>query len=246
MLLSVLAALYGFAAGSLLPRPAYRLAVEPGEVWRTACPRGHPLPGWLGPGRCAECVRLADDHVAKPYGPGSGPLALVMSLVCAALAGAVGPRPELAVWLLLAPVLVLLSVVDVRVHRLPDVLTLSTPVLAVALLGLASTLPGSAGSWVTAALSGLTLGGVYLVLHLINPEGMGRGDVKLALTLGVVLGWYGWEVLGLGTFAGFLTGALYGAALLVTGRAGRKTGMPFGPFMVLGAFAGVAAGGIAV
>lgn len=245
MLLSVLAAAYGFAAGSLLPRPAYRLAVEAGTPRRTDCPRGHPLPGWWGSGRCQECVRTSDASGPKPYGPAPLPLAALTAVVCAALAGAVGPRPELAVWLLLTPALVLLALVDARVRRLPDVLTLPLPVVAVAVLGLASLLPGTVGDWLDAVLGGLALGGVYLVLFLIHPSGMGLGDVKLAPTLGVALGWYGWEVLFLGTFVGFLTGALYAVALLVTGRADRKTGLPLGPFMVLGAFAGGAIGGIA-
>ncbi|MGW4081275.1 prepilin peptidase, partial [Streptomyces asiaticus] len=44
-LLIVLAAAYGAAAGLLVPRPLYRLAVEPEEPWRGACPRGHALTG---------------------------------------------------------------------------------------------------------------------------------------------------------------------------------------------------------
>ncbi|GAA0962800.1 hypothetical protein GCM10009575_097950 [Streptomyces rhizosphaericus] len=47
-LLIVLAAAYGAAAGLLVPRPLYRLAVEPEEPWRGACPRGHALTGQVG------------------------------------------------------------------------------------------------------------------------------------------------------------------------------------------------------
>lgn len=83
------------------------------------------------------------------------------------------------------------------------------------------------------------------MLFLINPAGMGFGDVKLALTAGAVLGWYGWPTLMLGTFAGFLLGALYGGALLVARRADRKTAIPFGPFLIAGAFLGVLAGAYA-
>jgi leader peptidase (prepilin peptidase)/N-methyltransferase len=86
---------------------------------------------------------------------------------------------------------------------------------------------------------------VYLVLFLIYPEGLGLGDVKLALGLGVALGWYGWDVVFLGTFAAFLLAAVYGVALVIAGRAGRKTAVSFGPFMALGALAAVALGGLA-
>jgi leader peptidase (prepilin peptidase)/N-methyltransferase len=148
------------------------------------------------------------------------------------------------VWLLLTPFALVLALVDLSVHRLPDVLTLSLPGAAVALLGGAALLPGSAGSWLGALLGGVALAGAYVVLFVIHPNGMGFGDVKLALTLGVVLGWYGWSVLFVGAFAGFLLGAVYGLGLMLARRASRRTAMPFGPFMVLGAFLGLLLGGL--
>lgn len=66
--------------------------------------------------------------------------------------------------------------------------------------------------------------------------------MKLALVLGAVLGWYGWAIVLVGTFASYLLGALYGIGLLVVGRAGRHTRIPFGPFLLAGAFAGVLLG----
>ncbi|OAH14641.1 hypothetical protein STSP_21520 [Streptomyces jeddahensis] len=72
-------------------------------------------------GRLAGAGRRAD---GTAYGPSAVFLAVVTALVCAALAAATGSRPEFGVWLLLAPVGVLLAAVDHRVHRMPDVLTL--------------------------------------------------------------------------------------------------------------------------
>ena len=83
------------------------------------------------------------------------------------------------------------------------------------------------------------------MLFLISPNGMGFGDVKLALGLGAVLGWYGWGSVVLGTFAGFLFGGLYGLALVVARRAGRRTSIPFGPFLIAGAFVGLLIGAYA-
>ncbi|MGW1704261.1 prepilin peptidase [Streptomyces sp. NPDC002206] len=167
------------------------------------------------------------------------------TLGCAALAAATGLRPELAVWLLLAPVAVLLATIDRRVHRLPDRLTLPLAGAAVVLLGGAALLPEHAGSWLSALLGGLALGGFYFLLFLINPNGMGFGDVKLALSLGVALGWYGWAVVFAGGFAGFVLGAVYGFGLVILRRAGRRTGIPFGPFMIAGALLGILFGGLA-
>lgn len=178
------------------------------------------------------------------YAP-SVPVVLVTALVCGALAAATGPRPELAVWLLLAPFAVLLALVDRNVHRLPDQLTLPLAAASAALLGIAALLPDAGGSWPTALLGGLALGACYFVLFLINPNGMGFGDVKLALSLGVVLGWYGWLLLFVGAFAGFLFGSLYGLGLMALRRANRKSAIPFGPFMIAGALVGVALGALA-
>ncbi|GGV79931.1 prepilin peptidase [Streptomyces gelaticus] len=263
-MLTVLAALWGAAAGLLVPRAAYRFSVEPENPWRDACPEGHALTGaargWLGSTRCAQCAAVpvsttpgdapgdrgdGTDRTppAARYAPGVL-VPVVTALSCAVLAAATGLRPELAVWLLLAPVAVLLATVDRRVHRLPDRLTLPAAGALAVLLGAAALLPEHAGSWLSALLGGTALGGFYFLLFLINPNGMGFGDVKLALSLGMALGWYGWAVVFAGGFAGFLLGAAYGFGLMVLKRAGRKTGIPFGPFMITGALLGMLLGAL--
>ncbi|WP_143662043.1 prepilin peptidase, partial [Streptomyces glaucescens] len=88
----------------------------------------------------------------------------------------------------------------------------------------------------------LALGGGYFLLFLINPSGMGFGDVKLALGMGAAVGWYGWPAVLLGTFAAFVLGALYGGALVVLRRAGRGTAIAFGPFLLVGTLIGVLSG----
>ncbi|MFF1636603.1 prepilin peptidase [Streptomyces sp. NPDC058246] len=256
-------ALWGAVAGALVPRAAYRFSVEPDEAWRERCPEGHVITGvaagWLGLARCARCAgsvrtaeavhgdagRVVPGRTPASYGPSTLFISLATALVCAGLALTTGTRPELAVWLLLAPLGVLLAVVDFTVQRLPDVLTLPLAAAALALLGVAAFAPGHAGHWMTALFGALALGGAYFVLFLISPNGMGFGDVKLALGLGAVLGWYGWSVVFLGTFAGFLFGGLYGMGLVVVRRAGRKTSIPFGPFLIAGAYVGLLIGAYA-
>jgi leader peptidase (prepilin peptidase)/N-methyltransferase len=228
----VAAAVWGSAVGLLLPRAAYRLAVPAEEPWAAACPAGHPLPagprGWLGPAGCTACPAGA------PARRTDVPASAAGALLCAGLAAATGAHPELAVWLLLVPVGLTLALVDVRVFRLPDVLTLPALGGTALLLGGAALLPSHAGSWTRALLGGAALGALHLLLFLVNPAGMGFGDVKLAPTLGLALGWYGWPVLVRGTLVSFACGALFGLVLLLSGRATRKTPIPFGPFMLLG------------
>ncbi|MER6417641.1 A24 family peptidase [Streptomyces sp. NPDC001137] len=202
-LLIAVAALWGAAAGVLLPRAAHRFSVQ-------------------------SC--------------GPGVLALTTASLCAALAAATGTRLELGVWLLLGPVGVLLAVVDLRLRRLPDALTLPLAGAVLVLLGAVAPLPEHAGDWTTALYGALALGGFLFVLSLIEPDGMGLGNVKLALGLGAALGWYGWPTLMLGTLAAFLLGALYGGTVAVTGRAGREEAVAFGPFLLGGAFLGLLIG----
>ncbi len=94
-------------------------------------------------------------------------------------------------------------------------------------------------SW-TAGLRGLIAAVVlYLTFLVISFFGMGRGDVKLAALLGIYLGWLSWTSVAVGMFAGFLLGGLFGVVLMLTRAATRKTLVPFGPFMLAGAFLAV-------
>lgn len=221
-------------------RPSTATPAHPGPAQPDPA---HPEPGTRAP--VAEAPTAADGpRRPVPYRV-SVPVAVVTALVCLLLGRATGPRPELVVWLLCVPFAVLLALVDRNVHRLPDEVTLPLAAAAAILLGAAELAPGDGGSWPTALLGGLALGGVYFLLFLINPNGMGFGDVKLALALGVVLGWYGWTVLFAGAFAGFLLGAVYGVGLMLMRRANRRTAIPFGPFMITGAFLGLLLGALA-
>jgi len=239
-LLIVLAAALGGGAGLLAPRSIYRLSVATGEPWRTACPRGHPLPrgaagGWIGAATCRKAG-------CGPYGPTAGATSVAAALIAALLAAATGWRPELLVWLLLTPGAVVLAAVDHRVHRLPDILTLPMAGTTLTLLALASVQPSHHGSFATAALGAPAVALGLLVQFLIYPRGLGLGDCKLGLLTGAVLGWYGWKVLIVGTALGFAFGALWGCALLLTRRADRQTSLAFGPLLLLSALLGVLLG----
>ncbi|WP_233521488.1 prepilin peptidase [Streptomyces triticagri] len=192
-------------------------------------------------------VSPVNSTAAAPwFGPRTPVLAVVTALLCAALAATSGLHPETAVWLLLLPVGVLLAVIDATVHRLPDLLTLPAAGAAAALLGLAALGDSATGSWTTALLGGLGLGGAYFILFLIHPSGMGFGDVKLALVLGVTLGWYGWDSVVRGFVLGIFYGGAYAFILLSSKRAGRRTAMPLGPSMLAGSFTALLLGGLGV
>jgi len=161
-------------------------------------------------------------------------------LVTAAMLGLLGARVHPALVLAAACALAICAVplafIDVAVRRLPDVLTGAAYAGTTLLLLLAAATTGHWHQFVRALLGGFALAAFYFLLLLISPSGMGLGDVKLSASLGTLLAWAGWRTLLLGGFAGFGLAALYGVALLVTGRAKRKQQIPSGPFMIAGAF----------
>jgi leader peptidase (prepilin peptidase)/N-methyltransferase len=136
----------------------------------------------------------------------------------------------------LAVLSVALAMIDVRTHRLPDALVLPAYPCLLAALALASVLRADAAPFVHAVIGGAIAFVFYLLLRLVQPRGMGGGDVKLAGLLGIALGFLGWDALLLGLFAGFLLGGLFSVILLISRRAGRRTRIPFGPWMLLGAW----------
>ena len=138
---------------------------------------------------------------------------------------------------------VALAFIDLDVRRLPDRLTLPAYPISAALLALAAAIDGSWGNFWRALVGGAILYAFYFLIVFIKPGGMGFGDVKLAGVLGLYLGWLGWGTLFVGAFAGFLFGGLTSVALLLSGTVGRKSRIPFGPFMILGAFVAVLVGG---
>ena len=159
------------------------------------------------------------------------------------LAAARGWVPDLPAYLLVGAVGVALAYVDLREHRLPDVLTAAALAGGAVLLGLAAV---ATGDWIGYGRAWLIAGvmfAAFLGLAMLRPADLGLGDVKLAGVLGLMLGWLGWGEAVLGAFLGFLFGGLTGVFLLLAGRAGRRTAIPFGPFMLLGALVAVAAGG---
>jgi len=126
------------------------------------------------------------------------------------------------------------TAVDLAEHRLPDPLTLIPYTLYFALQVPYAWLSDEWGRLGGAFLGSLLTAGILFVLAYINPTGFGLGDVKLGLTTGAALGWFGVGTALLGVGAAFILMALISALLLVTKRIRRDSEIPFGPFMILG------------
>jgi len=79
----------------------------------------------------------------------------------------------------------------------------------------------------------LSGGGLFYLIAILSKGGMGGGDIKMMGMLGAILGWKG--VLAT-TFLGSFTGSIVGITLMIAQKKGRKSKIPFGPFLALGAF----------
>ncbi|MGH2596786.1 MAG: prepilin peptidase [Actinomycetota bacterium] len=88
---------------------------------------------------------------------------------------------------------------------------------------------------VRALIGGLAYGGAFLVIAFIVPRGLGMGDVKLTALIGLVTGSLGLRFVGVAAGAAILIGGIGGIVALLAGR-GRKSQVPYGPFLVAGAF----------
>lgn len=245
----VAAGVLGLLVGSFLNVVVHR--VPRGEsVVRppSACPScGHPVRprdnvpvlSWLLlRGRCRDCGTA----ISARYPLVEAGTALAFAGVAAAVLLA-GPTPWVVPALLyLAAASIALGLIDLDVRRLPDAIVLpSYPVLLV-LLAVASAGSGDWQALLRAVLGAAAGFGFYLVLALAYPAGMGFGDVKLAGVLGMALAWYGWGELVVGVFLGFLLGGVVGILLVVARLGTRKTMIPFGPYMLVGAWLAVGAG----
>jgi leader peptidase (prepilin peptidase)/N-methyltransferase len=233
--------LLGLAVGSFLNVVIYRVPrgeslVRPGSH----CPHcgnevrnRHNLPvlGWLLlRGRCADC-RAA---ISARY-----PLVEAgTAMLFVAVAAKFGWSWELPAYLYLAAIAIALAAIDLDVLRLPDQIVLPSYGVALILLLPAMIVERSWAAGLRGLIAAAVLYAFYRLLAMI-PRGMGGGDVKLAPLLGLYLGWLGWSSVAVGAFAGFLLGGLVGVALMAFKLAGRKSRVPFGPYMLAGAFLAV-------
>ncbi len=242
------AAVLGLVVGSFLNVVVWRVPRAESVVRPpSACPACRhairpydnvPVVSWLLlRGRCRDCGAA----ISARYPVVEATTAALFGLV----AWWLGPSWALPAFAYLAAVSVALWLIDIDVRRLPDAIVLPSYPVALALLALASWAPGGAADWgalLRAVLAGAALFAFYVVLVVVYPAGMGLGDVKLAGLLGLYLGWVGWSSVVVGAFAAFLLGGVFGALLMATRGVGRRTAIPFGPWMLLGAAVGLVAG----
>ncbi|HYZ12160.1 MAG TPA: prepilin peptidase [Actinomycetota bacterium] len=234
----------GLAFGSFLTIAIHRVPAGESVVRpRSRCPSCGtnvravdtvPIVSWVAlRGRCRTCgARIS---VAYPLTElATGALFVTTALVF----------EDLWATALLAPFLGLLfalSVIDIRHHKIPNRLVYPAILLSSAWV-LVADLAGSELSAPSAGIGFLAYGVGLLIVALISPRGMGMGDVKLAALVGLVLGSLGLDHVAVAAGLGILFGGVGAIVALVAG-AGRKTPIPFGPYLAAGAVVATFVGG---
>jgi leader peptidase (prepilin peptidase)/N-methyltransferase len=235
---AVLAGGFGLLLGSFLNVVAYRLPRgESLAVPASRCPGcdaaikpydNVPVLSWLLlRGRCRSCGQ----SIAWRY-----PLVELATAVLMALTVVViGPNED--VWLGLAFVLLLVpvTVIDLDFRIIPNKLMIAGTVAALAILAL--TRPDDIPEHLIAAVAA---GGFLLIAAVAYPSGMGMGDVKLAFVMGLFLG----REVGVAMLVALVAGSVVGIAIMARKgtQEGRKTAVPFGPFLALGSVVALLAG----
>lgn len=262
-LVVIAAGVFGALIGSFLNVVIYRVPQGESVVSPpSACPTcGHrirgidnvPILSWVAlGGKCRDCrTPIAIRYPLVELGTAlffalvgawgttalaTGPLLLMSG------ASLIGLALSLVAYLYLAAVSVALALIDLDTHRLPDKIVLPAYAVGAVLLGSASLITADYGRLLGAGLGLAAMWVAYFLMAVLYPGGMGFGDVKLAGVLGLFLGWLGWGPLLVGAFSAFLLGGLFALVLLATRRVTRKGGIPFGPWMLVGAWVGIFAG----
>ena len=247
-------AITGAVIGSFLSMLVYRLPIMLKREWERDCREALALPAtdiaetfniaWPA-SHCPQCrapLKIRDNiplfgylllrgrcrHCRAPIPRRYILIEALTTLAAIVSVAHFGLTPRGGFAFALTAALIALTFIDMREQILPDTITL--PFLWLGLLvnraglyaSLDSAVVGAAGAYVFLWL-------VFHVFRLITgKEGMGRGDFKLFALGGA---WLGWQMLPLVLLFASLTGALYGGALIVSGRQTRATPMPFGPFL---------------
>ena len=186
-----------------------------------------PVVSWLLlQGRCRSC----GEPIARRY-----PMVeLGMGVLFAAVAARIGLDWSLPGFLLFAWVLLVVSIIDIDTRKIPNrIMYPLTPALLVLMVA-AALLSAEPPRALAALVGGLGAFVVLLIIALMQPRGMGMGDVKLAGFIGIALGYLGYGFVVLGIFGGFLVGGVVSVLLLATRARGRRDMIPFGPYLAIG------------
>lgn len=196
--------------------------------------------GWWAAGVCALLGlvlgwsgRLLLARLSRGAVLPAGMLELMAAAACLVTGLLVWPAALIipAVWA--AVLLVVLSAVDLKHHRLPDAITLPAVPLTLLILVSVKLWDPLSGSLLRALLAAAVLGGLFFGTAALAPAAMGRGDAKLVLSLGLLLGYLSWPAVIIAMALAFVLGGLVGVIGMIFGGLKLRSALPFGPFLLV-------------
>jgi leader peptidase (prepilin peptidase)/N-methyltransferase len=225
----------GAVAGSFVSVVAHRVPRGESIVGpRSRCPHcgtqiaaydNVPVVSWLLlRGRCRHCgERISIRYPAVELGLG---------VLFAATYLILEEDPaEVALGLVFVTMLATVTITDLERRVIPNVV-----LIAAAAIGIGILAPTDPGELPESAIAAAGAGGFLLLAALAYPGGMGMGDVKLGVVMGLYLG----RAVVPALLIGFAAGAVVGLALIARhGASARKRAVPFGPFLALGGVVGL-------
>ena len=238
-------ALFGLAVGSFLNVVIYRVPRNESVVSpRSKCPScgapikdrdNIPVLSWLLlRGRCRDChCPISPQYICVELAGGG---------LFAGSAARLGFRWDLPAFLVLLAGLLALAVVDLDHMILPKKIVYPTLAMVAGLLVLAAAMTGEWHNLLVAAICSISWFIVFFLMNLASPRILGFGDVRLALIIGLGLGWLGWRYVILGLFAANLIGAVVGVTLIALKKMTRNQPIPYGVFLALGTALAIFAG----
>jgi len=212
----------------------------------SGCAAGGAVLGVVLDAVAARIPRAKGSQVPPPRALERVAAAAVTAALLGGAAARFGAVPELTAYCVLFAGLVAVSVADIRVGLVPR--KLLYPILATMAVAfvVAAAVSGVWRPLLDAAIGGAAGFLVFFGIWWISPRSMGFGDVRLAGLIGAGLGWLGFRQLYLGFLAAFVVGVAIGLVKMVVQGTGRKTALPFGPALAMGAVVGVLWGGYLV
>lgn len=250
VLLIAFAGLLGLAIGSFVNVVAYRLPAQISLLGPSQCPscaapvrawQNIPVLSWLLlRGRCQACQSAIPAQYPLVETLTGAAFAVLAWFVPQVLG--LGGAAAVLVWCAFswfAAVSVTLILIDLATFTLPNRIVLPTYAVGLVLLTAACLTGAPWPDLVRALVGAVVMFASYGLIRLVRPDGMGGGDVKAAGMAGLFLGWLGWGPLAVGWLAAFLLGSGWGLALIASGKATRSTAVPFGPWLLAGAWVGV-------
>jgi leader peptidase (prepilin peptidase)/N-methyltransferase len=194
-----------------------------------------PVLSWiLLRGRCRDC--------GKPISVRYPIVEAGTAVLFGATAAILGASWTLPAFLWFAALTLVLSIVDLEHKRLPNRILYPGTIVGLALLTSGAAVEGTLEAMPRALAGGAGYFALLLLVAIAARGGFGMGDVKLAFVLGLFVTYGSWDALGVAVFAAFALGGVASIVLLVIGRARRKDTIPFGPWLVLGAWLAIAVG----